>query len=261
MKNVIVPVDFSETSLNAAAYAVKLFSRRPEINLMIYHVYENENEEEGVEERLSNLKNEYTKSHEVNITTYCERGSDFIDALERFARHQKADLAVMGLTGRSALAQVFIGSNTLKMVDHKVCPVLIIPATLQYRDIDNVMLASDFKNVLTTTPVEPIKDFLRVFKANLHVVNVDAEHYVAITEEYERQKQNMREMFAEFNPEFYFLRLYDVDEALHLFATEKNIDVIISIHKEHSLSHKLFRSSHTKNLSYKSSLPILAVHE
>lgn len=261
MKNVIVPIDFSETSLNAADYAVKLFSRHPEINLMVYHVFEKENEEEGVEERLSNFKSQHSKASDVSITTYGERSGDFIGALDRFARHHKADLIVMGLTGRSALAQVFIGSNTLKMVDQKVCPVLVIPATLQYRDIDNVMLASDFKNVLTTTPVEPIKDFLRVFKANLHIVNVDAEHYVAITEEYEKQKQHLREMFAEFNPEFYFLRLYDIDEALNLFATEKSIDVIVSIHKEHSLSHKLFRSSHTKNLSFKSNLPILAVHE
>jgi len=261
MNNVIVPIDFSDTSLNAARYAVKLFSNHPEINLRIYHMFEKENESTEVEEKLSQLKEEYLKNNSVGLTTHCERGSDFIASLERFARYNKADLIVMGLTGRSAIAQVFVGSNTLKMVDEKVCPVLIIPANLQYRDIDNVMLASDFKNVLTTTPVAPIKDFLNVFKPHLHVVNVDSEHYIAITEEYEKQKQNLTEMFADFNPEFYFLRLYDVEEALHLFAEEKKIDLIISIPKDHSLAHKLFRSSYTKNLSYKSNLPILAVHE
>ncbi|MGN6615879.1 MAG: universal stress protein [Ilyomonas sp.] len=261
MNNVIVPIDFSETSLNAARYAVKLFSNHPDIHLRIYNMFEKESEEAEIEEKLSQLKEEYLKSSNANVTTNCERGSDFIASLERFARYNKADLIIMGLTGRSALAQVFVGSNTLKMVDQKVCPVLIIPANLQYRDIDNVMLASDFKNVLTTTPVQPIKDFLKVFKPHLHVVNVDSEHYIAITEEYEKQKQNLMEMFADFNPEFYFLRLYDVEEALHLFAEEKKIDLIISIPKDHSLSHKLFRSSHTKNLSYKSNLPVLAVHE
>lgn len=261
MNNIIIPVDFSETSLNAARYATKLFSGRGDIRMLIYHLYEKEGEQNDVEAKLSDLKEQFEKEGATNISTHCEMGDDLITSVERFSRYNKADLIVMGLTGRSSLSQIFVGSNTLKMIDQKAAPVLIIPADLRYRDIDNVMLASDFKNVLTTTPLLPIKDFLKTFKANLHIVNVDSEHYIALTEEYEKEKQKMSELFADFNPEFYFLRLYDVDEALHLFATEKSIDLIITIHKEHSLSHKLFKTGHTKNLSNKTGLPILAVHE
>ena len=68
-------------------------------------------------------------------------------------------------------------------------------------------------------------------------------------------------MFADFNPEFYFLRLYDVEDALNEFAKDRNIDLIITVHKEHSLMHKLFNAGHTKKLAYDSTVPVVAVHE
>ena len=70
-----------------------------------------------------------------------------------------------------------------------------------------------------------------------------------------------KQEFAGFDPEFYFLRMYDVDDALKLFAADKNIDLIINIHRDHSLIHKLFTTSHTKNLVYTGNTPVLAVHE
>ena len=45
-------------------------------------------------------------------------------------------------------------------------------------------------------------------------MNVDSEHYIAITEEYQAEQFKLKEMFSEFNPDFYFLSLHDIDEAL-----------------------------------------------
>ena len=167
----------------------------------------------------------------------------------------------MGITGRSAIGQTFIGSNTLKMVERKVCPVLIVPQQATYKDVKNVLLTSDFKNARLTTPSVPIKKILKAFHPALHVINVDSEHYVALTDQYQQEKAALSEMFSEFNPEFYFLGLYNVDEAINQFSQDKNIDFIIVIHKEHSLLSKLFVKSHTKVLAYQSSVPVLAMHE
>jgi len=68
-------------------------------------------------------------------------------------------------------------------------------------------------------------------------------------------------MFADYSPEFYFLRLYDVDDAIEQFARDKKIDLIITIQKEHSAVHKLFNTGHIKKLAYESTVPVVAVHE
>lgn len=261
MNTVIVPVDFSETSLNAARYAVKLLTGHYGVHMILHTVYDKASQATDIQTKLEKLKAELMDIGIVKITLLAEEGSDFITELEKLARHQQADLIIMGITGRSAIGQTFIGSNTLKMVEKKVCPILIIPPDASYRDVKNVLLTSDFRNVMSATPSVPIKKVLKTFRPSLHIINVDSQHYVALTEEYQEQRAQLAEMFKEFNPEFYFLGLYNIDEAINQFAHDKNVDFIIVIHKEHSLMEKLFVKSHTKKLAYHSSVPVMALHE
>jgi nucleotide-binding universal stress UspA family protein len=261
MQTVIVPVDFSETSLNAARYATQLLTGYYGVNMILHHVYDKSSQSAEAFERLEKLRDQLKENGVVKTELIAEQGSDFITELEKLARHREADLIIMGITGRTALGQTFIGSNTLKMVDKKVCPVLIIPPDSKYHEVKNVLLTSDFKNVNASTPSVPIKKILKTFHPSLHVLNVDSSHYVALTDAYQEEKSQLREMFSDFSPEFYFLGLHDVDEAIHQFAQDKKIDFIIIIHKEHNLFSRLFVKSHTKKLVYHSSVPVLALHE
>lgn len=261
MQTVIVPIDFSETSMNAARYAVQLLTGHYGVNMILHHVYDKASQAEETTARLEQLKGLLRESGIVKMEILAEQGSDFITELEKLARHRSADLIIMGITGRSALGQSLIGSNTLKMVSKKVCPVLIIPADSHYHDVKNVLLTSDFKNVVANTPSVPIKKVLKTFHPSLHVLNVDSSHYVALTEEYQAGRNKLKEMFADFHPEFYFMGLHDVDEAISQFAEDKKIDFIIIVHREQTIFSKLFVKSHTKKLAYQSSVPVLAVHE
>jgi nucleotide-binding universal stress UspA family protein len=261
MNTVIVPVDFSETSLNAARYAAQLLAGQNDVKMLLYHSYEKPVEAEHAIGALENVKTELNENHALQIEVLAFEESDFVDGLEKTARHRKADLVIMGITGKSAIAQVFFGSNTLKMAERKVCPVLIVPESATFSPIKNVMLTSDFKNTIESTPSGLIKNFLDAFKPQLHIVNVDNEHYISLTENYEAEKQELKKMFAEYNPEFYFMRLFDVDEAINLFAESRNIDLIIAVQKNRSFIGKLLSSSRTKTLTYHSKMPIMIMHE
>lgn len=261
MKTVIVPIDFSETSFNAARYAAQLLTGHYGVDMILYHMYEKESHASQANQDLEKLKKDLLKNGIVKISIYSEKGDDLIDELEKLARHREADLIIMGITGRSSIAQLFVGSNTIKMVEKKVCPILIIPPNAEYKDVKNVLLTSDMQNVGVTTPTVPIKRVLKTFHPNLHIINVNSEHYVALTEEYQNERARLKEIFADFNPEFYFLGWYDVDEAINRFAHDKKIDFIIIIPREHSLLDKMFGHSHTKKLAYHSDIPVLAVHE
>lgn len=261
MKTVIVPVDFSETSLNAARYATKLLTGHYGVNMILHHVYDKASEANEIIGKLDQLKSDLSKTGIVNVEIFAEQGDDFIVELEKLARHRHADLVIMGIKDRSAIGQSLIGSNTLKMLKTKACPVLIVPPECTYEEVKNVLLTSDFKDVAASTPSVPIREFLKTFNPKLHILNVDNEHYVSLTEEFQTEKMKLKEMFPDFNPEFYFLGMNDVDEAISQFAGDKNIDLIIIIHKDQSIFSRLFVKSHTKKLAYQSSLPVLAVHE
>jgi nucleotide-binding universal stress UspA family protein len=261
MQTVIVPVDFSETSLNAARYAIQLLTGQYGVNMVLHHVYNKSDEAAEAVSKLEKLNEELRSLGIVKTELMAEHGDDFIDELEKLARHRSADLVIMGITDRSAIGQSLFGSNSLKMVEKKVCPVLIIPAESKYSEVKNVLLFSDFKDVLANTPSVPVKKILKPYHPHLHVLNVDSGHYVALTEEYQAEKAKLQQMFAEFSPEFYFMGLHDVNEAISQFAEDKKVDFIIVVHPEQNLFEKLFVKSQTKMLAYQSSIPILALHE
>lgn len=261
MTTVIVPVDFSETSLNAANYAARFLQGHYGVSLILYNSYQKAEDAAKTLVKLEELKSEILTAHPIQIELLAHHEPDFVSGLEKAARHRNANLVIMGITARSALGQLIFGSNTLKMVETKACAVLIVPEKASFEKMENVMLTSDFKDTVNSTPSGPIKDFLSIYRPKLHVVNVDKDHYISLTESYEHEKQELKKLLQEYNPEFYFMRLYDVDEALTLFANDREIDLIIAVKKNRSFMDKLFRTSRTKQLTFHNRLPILVIHE
>jgi nucleotide-binding universal stress UspA family protein len=275
MKKFLVPTDFSETSKNAASYAVQMAAAIPGGKVILINISDKftagsdgspltETKKDRrviLQQALSHMGEEIRGEANVEIEYVIEEGSSLVETLERFVRHQGVHMIVMGITGASRLEQLFIGSNTLDMVDAGVCPVMIIPPDAKYRPIKNVLFASDFKDVDTTVPAVPIKSVLDLFRANVHIVNVDSEHYVEITDEYKAQRVKLEKILGGYQPEFYFIRQYDFLDAVSQFTQDKNIDVIVTVPKEHSFLSGLFKTSHTKKLAYHSHVPIIAIHE
>ena len=264
MPTIIVPTDLSQVADNAARYAAQMIKGHYDVNFILYHVYENDEDKDNANILMQKLKEELQGKHYIKVEIRMEEGGDFIDELEKEARHCDADLIVMGITGKtgkSRLEQVFMGSNTLKMIERNVCPVLVIPATAQYFEIKNVCLLSDFKNVEDSMPDVPIKKVLNLFRPALHVVNVNSDHYVALTPEYMSERGRLLEMFKEYHPEFYFIGTFDLVETVQTFVADKKIDMLITVPRNHSFFGNLFKTSKTKQLVYESSIPILAAHE
>jgi nucleotide-binding universal stress UspA family protein len=260
MVNVIIPIDFSETSFNAAHYGAKMYANRTDVNIILYNFYSSGDDVNVSKTYLSGLQNEL-KDIAINIETIAESGNSFIECLTAFAHVKAAYMIVMGLTGKSALAQRFSGSNTLKMAEQNICPVLIIPADAAYEGVENVLIASEMKYVEDTPVLLAIKRVLADFKPNLHVVNVDDSHYISLTKGFKAERDEMEKLLTDFNPEFYFMRMFDFHESINLFVTDKDINMIIMGPKHHSFFERLFKTQHTKKMIYQSKVPVLAVHE
>ena len=260
MLNIIVPVDFSGTSLNAAEYAGDMFKFRQDITLILYHYYAKGEDSAKALSTLETLKKKLN-SNITNIETIVESGPSFIDSLSNFSHIKRAYMVIMGLTGKTPLAQRFSGTNTLKMSERSSAPVLIIPADAKFRHINNVLIASEMKYVDETPTLLAVKRVLHDFRPSLHILNVDSSHYISLTAEFKEERDKMEKLLAEFQPEFYFMRLFDFHESINLFAKDKNIDMIIIAPKHHSFYEKLFKTQHTKTMIYQSKVPVLAVHE
>jgi nucleotide-binding universal stress UspA family protein len=275
MKKLLVPTDFSDTSKNAALFAAQMAADIQNAKIILIHVSDKitggsdgspltEDDDDRrliLTQALSQLKDELLAVAQVPIEFVTEKGTSLVETLSRYVRHQAIDMVIMGITGATRLEQIFMGSNTLDMAKESTCPVLIIPPDAKYRKIKNVVLASDFKDVDTTIPVAPLKATLDLFKPSLHIVNVDSEHYVELTDEYKAERAKLETMLKNYAPEFYFIRQYDFFDAISQFVEDRNIDLIVIVPKDRSFVSGLFKTSHTKKLAYHSHVPIVAIHE
>lgn len=261
MHRIIIPVDFSETSLKAARFAAQMLAGKKDTAAMLYNNYENENDHDNCINNLESLKKEFLGAGVNSVELEYEMGGDLVENITRLAHTFRATLIVMGISGKSAVEQVMFGSNTLKLVDKNLYPVLIIPPGATYKGINNVAFASDFINIEATTPSVLINSVLEMFNPMLHIMNVNSEHYVSLTEEYQQAKEKFKEMFNTYKIEFYFITMNDFYEALDNFVNDYKIDTLITIPKHQSNSTSLFKTTHTKHLAYHSHIPILAAHE
>jgi nucleotide-binding universal stress UspA family protein len=197
----------------------------------------------------------------THIDIELESGDNFIDRLAAFAHIKSAFMIVMGLTGKTPREQRFSGSNTLKLSEKEVCPVLIVPEDATYTGINNALITSELKSVEDTPTLLCIKKVLQYFKPALHILNINSNHYISVTDDVREERNKMEVLLAEFNPEFYFMRLYDFHESVEVFTRDKNIDLIIIAPRYHNFFERLFKTQHTKKLIYHSKVPVLAVHE
>lgn len=261
MHRVIIPVDFSDTALNAARFVGNMLAGKKDTLAILYHNFKDPQDQEISRNYLESLKMELHHKGEINVECVTEMDGDLIDNLSRLAHSRTATLIAMGITGRTVLGQKMIGSNTLKMVDKSLVPVMIIPSDATYTGIKNVGFASDFKDVNRTTPTAFINSVLEMFNPRLHIVNVDPDHYVSITEACRVEKDKLEAMFARYNPEFYFIGMNDFFDALDNFVKDYNIDMLVTVPRFHGTSNNLFKSTHTKRLAYHSNIPLMAAHE
>ena len=274
MKNIVVPVDFSAVSENAANYAAGLAAFYG-ARLWLYHAYllpgalpeygyplpsgaELENAAGfEMEELVKRIQSKQAK--QITIDTKIEL-EHLHKGLPVLCEESSADLVVMGLTGKSALTRLVVGSNTVKAIHYLKYPVLVVPKDSEFNPIHRVGFACDYKKVNETTPVETIRQIVSEFNAQLHVINVDW-HNRNFKPETPGEQFYLHMYLHGLDVQYHNIESEDLSSGLNAFAKAEDIDLLITIPKKHNLVEKLFGSSKVEDLIYHTNLPVMCMHE
>jgi nucleotide-binding universal stress UspA family protein len=274
MKAIIVPTDFSTISNNAMDYAVGL-AKETGSSLLLFHAYQVpvsmtdvpivlvsvEELQKNAETKMADVKKSLEQTTAGSVKIYAEtKLGDTVDELEDLCNRIKPFAVVMGTKGATGLERVFFGSTTLTTIKHLSWPVIVVPPDKKYSAIKKIGFACDFREVVETTPAHFIRDFVKEFNAEIHVLNVDSKnaHFKPETPE---QSVLLHTMLEDLNPKYDFIEDENIEAGIEKFAEKNNLDLIITIPKKHKLLEGLFRKSHTKDLVFHSHLPIMCVHE
>ncbi len=150
IRKIIVPIDLSETSLNALDTAVAL-AKKHKASLLMLNVIESGFEfltDGGGFSSFTNLSNSAdvlsalagTIQHTHNIVPKVIQEEGHVSqVILKTTLLQQADLIVIGTHGASGYRDGFIGSNTYSIIKHSTCPVLTIPPKRKFLSFRKVM--------------------------------------------------------------------------------------------------------------------------
>jgi nucleotide-binding universal stress UspA family protein len=275
MKTIIVPTDFSPIATNAVNFATKM-AESINASLLLLNVYNIpvsysevpvvlisvEEMKKSSEEQLSKLKERITHITSGKLKIYTEsRMGNTVDEIEELCKSIQPFAVVMGAKGTSGIEKIVFGSTTLSAIRHLTWPVICVPSGKEFGNgLKKIGFACDFRHVLETTPVKYIKQIVKEFGAELHVLNVDykEKHFRPETPE---QSFLLHNLLEDLSPQYHFINNPDIEDGINEFAESNNLDLVIAIPKKHKLLEGIFKPSNTKQLVFQSHIPVMCVHE
>lgn len=160
VKNILVPLDFSDNSDRALEYAVQ-FAKLAGAKITLLHAVVMYQYDFNDDSKIANYE-EMLNSHSVTVRgnlegskkdisaqglaveTVIERGVSAVDIILKHLEANVYDLLIMGTQGRTGLKHLLQGSTAEKIVRYSPVPVLTIHNTQEGFSLEHILIPIDF---------------------------------------------------------------------------------------------------------------------
>ncbi len=286
MNTILIPVDFSESSLHACHYTINLVGNL-KVTFHLFHIYNDqvilpdagmpENLDSDVffnsdivlalkeqaENQMAHLKKEVEKmitdnKASITVTTSLQGGDPRWEITET-CTELKPDLVVMGTRGLGKKG-FLEGSMAAKIMGKAPVPVLAVPEGYSGFRLKNMMYPTHF-NKLDIHALETIFTLLQHLDFRIQVCHFRLE------KKDEEASALMKELEKAFEKEknegkivFHLVEAGDKEAALKDFVKQKQIDLVTFLpERKHPLKY-LFSSHHLRKKDFfKLELPLMAM--
>jgi nucleotide-binding universal stress UspA family protein len=273
MKSILVPTDFSDNARNAFDYAVKLFGIDG-VRYTLLNSFETPNagssgmlvsidemlEKESIadlEKELEYLNNKYKG---ITIDTESRHGS-VDDVVAHWSNQNDVDAVVMGTTGASGLKKTFLGSNAQKVIADSEYPVFSVPEGFLFSPIKKIVFAADLQDISDNAVFDTVKSLAKKYNAHLFITHVVKSGDLGETLEEEKNRLKINQTLEGVDFGFHSLHDDNIVEAIDEFIEEVNADLLVVVPRKVTFWNKLFRKSISKEISYHTKVPLLAVKD
>ena len=276
MKKILFPTDFSEASINAFIYALKLADsiKGEIITLHVYDVpqvgYNNVpgvlNEIYDIVE-LGNFENykdqipflrriaEQNNMEHIKISNVLDNGN-LISKTVKIVKDEDIDYVVMGTKGATSLKETFLGTATTKVMNATKAIVFAIPENCKYKQIKKILFLTKY-NYEDIKVLKKVVEFATVFEAHIDCLHVKSPHQ----KDNDTFKEEWHKIAKDQDITLHTISNNDVEGIVLEFIDLNEIDMI-TMHVYHkNFFKKLFQVSLSKKLAFHVNIPILAIPE
>lgn len=281
MKKILIPTDFSPNAWNAISYGLQMFAEEtckffllntytpiipssrfmaPVVNAQRIEDVIRNNSILGLEHTVEKIQRCFPNpNHEFEtISSFSLLVDEVMDVVNTF----DIDLVITGTKGASGIDEVFMGSNTVRIIKSiKSCPVLAIPQNFEYYQPTEIAFATDFNRFYTTSELEPLIDMARAFKACIRIVHVQYE-IAPLNEMQQFNLSMLRKYLAEVEHFVHTVsELNSISHTLKIFTNELDIHLLAMLNYQHSYVERMTREPVVKRTAFHTNIPLLVIPE
>ncbi len=289
IKKILVPVDFSEQSVNACYYALGL-ANKLKANIELLHAYFipvvsadpyfdsyafqldigniattmiNEGKTR-MKKLVKELKNQMKKEEFTGfkISSKVEQGIA-VDVILDYAEKFKPGLIVIGTRGSGESSPDIMGSVAKKIIEKAAVPVFAIPLKSVYVGIKymhRVLFATNYDES-DIESMRKLMNLLSLFEMKIYCVHIAADGDDPLDHaKMEGIKSRFMEEFSNRNIVCEIIEQDDVLQGIEEYIDEKDIDLVALTTRKRGIIEKLFNPGITKKMLFHSNIPLLVFH-
>lgn len=270
MKRILVPTDFSKHAEYALKVAAQI-AKKNDGEIFLIHMLELPNSgndalssyheipelmlfKDAAVNKLDTIMNaDYLSGIKISKIIQFELA---FDGILKNGKTQNADLVVMGSHGAKGFQEMFIGSNTEKVVRHSDIPVLVIKKEEENFNVNKFVFASDFSDE-AKKPFEQASAFAEKFGAKLHLVNINTPNNFKSTKVAQQIIDDFISEFKNTNLSTHIYNDVNVEKGILHFAKSIDADLIgMCTHGRKGLAH-FFNGSISEDLVNHAKRPVI----
>ena len=180
MKNILVPVGNTENGINNLKYAVN-FASMSGATVYLINIYKEFSKAGGLgkvtqlalEDNENQLQEvlEQVDTQGVEVIAKPIKGNPY-EGIARVSKQLGIDLIIMSPQSVDIQDEIYLGNITGKLVKQTDIPMLIVPRGYLFRKADSMLLAVKRTSFEKEGVLDPLKELLRLFSAQLNVLRV-----------------------------------------------------------------------------------------
>lgn len=278
MTNILVATDFSNNAYCALFYATQLLKSEP----CTFYLLNTFNEVSSLKGKLipifagkkliKQLQKESEEglsrtSHKIvldnenpehKFNTISQKG-DLVKTVIKLIDKEKIDLVVMGNKGLTEAADLFFGSNTIKVVNAMTnCPVLAIPGELDYSPPNEIAFVTDYKSSCHKETIAPLLFLVSLFNSTVRVMHINEAQIPSSLQETNRRQ--LEECLKNIEHSYHKMRDFsEKAQVIDAFLDKLDINLFSMVHNHRNLFQRLTREPVIKDVSMYSDVPFLVL--
>ncbi|MCM4163427.1 MULTISPECIES: universal stress protein [unclassified Arenibacter] len=280
MKKILLPTDFSANAWNAIFTALKLYTD-VKCKFFLLHAFEPKAMNmlgRKSQQRLGVIYDslaQYSAQELDKILSYMNQNhpnpNHSFESISRSATLEESvlelvsvrdiDLVIMGTQGATGAKEIFMGSNTVKVLKQlKNISIIVVPSAFNFQKLKTLVFPTDYTRKHEKFELLPVMELSKLWNTAIQVIHLGEEFVLT-----DVQKTNMKileERLAGSNYSLHKLGMEtNIAKSIEQYVNDTRADLLAMVRYRHTFWEKIMGEPVIKKVAFHSMVPVLFLPE